>query len=239
MRRKVAAMSIILAGSVVSLLAQNPLPKEINGGILNGKAVKLVKPEYPDDVKASKIEGTVLVDIVIDENGNVASAAAVTEPVKMSQRDGTVNEIEPANPILREAAEKAALESKFSPTLLSGQPVKVRGRIVYVFKADDATELTDKAISGGILNSRAAQLPIPDYPAAASAVKAEGAVNVRVVVDEAGNVISAQAISGHPLLQAAAVTAAREAKFAPTRLNGSPVKITGIIVYNFSVQKPQ
>jgi outer membrane biosynthesis protein TonB len=59
------------------------------------------------------------------------------------------------------------------------------------------------------------------------------------VVDEAGNVISAQAISGHPLLQAAAVTAAREAKFAPTRLNGSPVKITGIIVYNFSVQKPQ
>jgi protein TonB len=136
MRRKVAAMSIILAGSVVSLLAQNPLPKEINGGILNGKAVKLVKPEYPDDVKASKIEGTVLVDIVIDENGNVASAAAVTEPVKMSQRDGTVNEIEPANPILREAAEKAALESKFSPTLLSGQPVKVRGRIVYVFKAD-------------------------------------------------------------------------------------------------------
>jgi protein TonB len=83
------------------------------------------------------------------------------------------------------------------------------------------------------------QLPIPDYPPAAAAVKAEGAVNVRVVVDESGNVISAQALSGHPLLQAAAVAAAKEAKFAPTRLSGSPVKITGVIVYNFTVQKPQ
>ena len=239
MRQIVAVTLAILVGRVVSLIAQNPLPKEINGGILNGKAVKLVKPQYPDDVKASKIEGTVLVDVVIDENGNVASAAAVIEPVKMPQRDGTVRELEPANPILRQAAEKAALESKFSPTLLQGQPVKVRGRIVYVFKADEAPGSTDKAISGGILNSRAVQLPIPDYPAAASAVRAEGSVNVRVVVDEAGNVISAQAISGHPLLQSAAVAAAREAKFAPTRLSGSPVKVTGIIVYNFSVQKQQ
>lgn len=239
MQRKVAAVLVVLVGSAVSLLAQDQLPKEINGGILNGKAVKLVKPDYPDDVKASKIEGTVLVDVVIDENGNIASATAVTEPVKMPQRDGTVKEIEPANPILREAAEKAAKESKFSPTLLNDQPVKVRGRIVYVFKADDAVEPNEKAISGGILNTKAVQLPIPDYPAAASAVKAEGAVNVRVVVDEAGNVISAQAISGHPLLQGAAVAAAREAKFSPTRLNDSPVKITGVIVYNFSVQKPQ
>jgi TonB family protein len=239
MRRIVSVISVIVVGSVVGLLAQNPLPKEINGGILNGKAVKLVKPEYPDDVKVSKIEGTVLVDVVIDENGNVASATAATEPVKMPQRDGTVKELEPANPILRQAAEKAALESKFAPTLLQGQPVKVRGRIVYVFRAEEALESTDKAISGGILNSKAMQLPIPDYPPAAAAVKAEGAVNVRVVVDEAGNVISAQALSGHPLLQAAAVAAAKEAKFAPTRLSGSPVKITGVIVYNFTVQKPQ
>ena len=238
MRRIVATLSAILAVGAFNALAQNPLPQEINGGILNGKAVKLAKPDYPDDAKAAKIEGTVLVDVVIDENGNVASATAVTESVKMPQRDGTVKEIEPANPILRDSAEKAALESKFAPTLLQGQPIKVRGRIIYVFKADELLEATGKAISGGVLNSRAVQLPIPDYPAAAAAVRAEGAVNVQVTVDEAGNVISAQAVSGHPLLQSAAVTAARQAKFSPILLSGSPVKVTGVIVYNFTVQKP-
>lgn len=238
MRRIVVVLSAILAAGTFNVLAQNPLPQEINGGILNGKAVKLVKPEYPDDVKASKIEGTVLVDVIIDENGNVASATAVTEPVKMPRPGGTVEEIQPANPILREAAEKAALESKFSPVLLQGQPIKVRGRIIYVFKADEPLEATGKAISGGVLNSKAVQLPIPDYPAAAAAVGAEGAVNVRVTIDESGNVISATAVSGHPLLQSAAVAAARQAKFSPTVGDGPRVKVTGIIVYNFTVQKP-
>ena len=238
MRQIVVVLSAILAVGAVNVSAQNPLPQEINGGILNGKAVQLVKPEYPDDVKASKIEGTVLVDVVIDENGNVASAAAVTEPFKMPQRDGKVREIEPANPILRDAAEKAALESKFSPTLLQGQPVKVRGRIIYIFKVDEPLEDNDKAISGGVLKSKAVQLSIPNYPAAAAAVGAEGSVNVRVTIDEAGNVISATAVSGHPLLQPAAVAAARQAKFSPTVGDGPRVKVTGIIVYNFTVQKP-
>jgi protein TonB len=54
-----------------------------------------------------------------------------------------------------------------------------------------------------------------------------------VTVDENGNVVSAQAVSGHPLLQAAAVAAARGAKFSPTKLSGQAVKVTGVIQYNF------
>lgn len=56
---------------------------------------------------------------------------------------------------------------------------------------------------------------------------------VEVTVDEEGYVISARAISGHPLLQQAAVKAARQARFAPTRLSGKPVKVRGVITYNF------
>jgi protein TonB len=54
-----------------------------------------------------------------------------------------------------------------------------------------------------------------------------------VKIDERGNVVSASAVSGHPLLQAAAVAAARQAKFAPTMLSGQAVSVTGVIVYNF------
>jgi len=90
-----------------------------------------------------------------------------------------------------------------------------------------------KTISGGVLNGKAINLPKPAYPAAAKAVKASGAVNVQVTVSEKGDVVSASAISGHPLLRQAAEQAARSAKFAPTLLSGNPVRVTGVIVYNF------
>lgn len=90
-----------------------------------------------------------------------------------------------------------------------------------------------KTISGGVLNGRAISLPKPAYPAAARAVRASGAVQVQVLIDEEGRVVSASAAGGHPLLQAAAVSAARQARFSPTLLSGQPVKVSGIITYNF------
>jgi TonB family protein len=90
-----------------------------------------------------------------------------------------------------------------------------------------------KQISAGVVNGKATSLPKPEYPAAAKAIRASGSVNVQVVIDENGNVISAKAVSGHPLLQAAAVQAAQQAKFKPTLLSGQPVKVSGVIVYNF------
>jgi len=91
-------------------------------------------------------------------------------------------------------------------------------------------------LSGGILNGKAITLPRPEYPAVARAAKAAGNVTVEVTIDEEGNVISARSVSGHPLLQSAALTAARQAKFSPTRLSGQPVKVNGVLVYNFVTQ---
>jgi TonB family protein len=93
-----------------------------------------------------------------------------------------------------------------------------------------------KPVSLGVINGKATNLVTPAYPAAAKAVKAAGAVNVQVMLDETGNVTSANAQSGHPLLRASAMQAARESKFNPTVLNGQAVKASGIIVYNFQAQ---
>lgn len=90
-----------------------------------------------------------------------------------------------------------------------------------------------KQISGGVLNGKATSLPKPPYPPAARAVRASGSVSVQVLVDENGNVVSASAISGHPLLRPAATQAARNAKFTPTKLAGQLVKVSGVITYNF------
>jgi TonB family protein len=93
---------------------------------------------------------------------------------------------------------------------------------------------TGNTIAGGVLNDKAISLPKPSYPPVAKAAKASGAVIVKVLVDENGNVVSADAISGHPLLRAAAVAAARNAKFSPTKVGGEPVKVIGVINYVFS-----
>lgn len=91
-------------------------------------------------------------------------------------------------------------------------------------------------ISGGVLNGKALSLPKPPYPPIAKAAHAAGTVVVQVLIDENGNVVSAHAVSGHPLLQAVAVSAARQARFSPTKLSGQPVKVTGVIQYNFVAQ---
>ena len=91
----------------------------------------------------------------------------------------------------------------------------------------------DAAKIDGLQTGRAIRLPKPTYPPIARAAHAEGEVEVKVIISEEGMVIAAASIGGHPLLQAASVSAAREAQFAPTLLNGKAVKVVGVIKYTF------
>jgi Ca-activated chloride channel family protein len=91
-------------------------------------------------------------------------------------------------------------------------------------------------ISAGVLNSKAINLPKPEYPSTAKSVGAQGRVIVELTIDETGKVTKARAISGHPLLHKAAVAAALQARFSPTILSGEPVSITGTISYTFLLQ---
>jgi TonB family protein len=234
-----AGIVFVLALCPALSAAQDPARKIINGGLINGKAVSLPKPAYPTEAREAKAEGPVVVEVIVDENGTVISAVARQyDETPRKNADGTPAEPKEVHPALRQAAETAALGARFSPTLLSGEPVKIKGRIVYNFVAGDTGPDTPGRVNGGILNGKATSLPRPEYPAAALAVRAAGAVTVQVTIDESGNVIAANAVSGHPLLRSAAVTAAREAKFSPTTLSGTPVKVTGVVTYNFAPAKP-
>lgn len=98
---------------------------------------------------------------------------------------------------------------------------------------DDLDLLGGSPVMGGILNGKALSLPHPEYSGFARAAGASGQVRVVVVVDESGKVVSARAVSGHHLLHAAAESSAKGAKFSPTTLCGQPVKVSGLIIYNF------
>lgn len=86
---------------------------------------------------------------------------------------------------------------------------------------------------GGILNGKALRLAKPDYPAQARMMGVAGTVVVKVTINEQGKVVRACAMKGPALLWIASEHAAYASEFAPTELNGQPVKVTGVITYNF------
>lgn len=87
-----------------------------------------------------------------------------------------------------------------------------------------------------VLNGLALLLPKPSYPPIAKQAGVQGPVNVQVLIDENGKVISAKAVLGSALLMHAAQQAALKARFSPTLLGDQPVKVSGVITYNFILQ---
>jgi len=88
--------------------------------------------------------------------------------------------------------------------------------------------------TGSVVTGKAISLPKPVYPQAARSSGAWGKVVVEVTIDERGKVVGARALSGHPLLQHAAISAARQAKFAPSLLAGEAITVKGTISYTFA-----
>lgn len=138
-------------------------------------------------------------------------------------------------------------ESKFLLDCSLADPQNTVSEIVFLWKGDSrktfksyfdgsaGTFIVAKTQSSEPepLNSGAVTLARPEYPRAARAVRASGKIEVQVLINELGYVVSAKAVSGHPLLHVAAVEAAKKSKFKMTLLSGIPVKVNGIIVYNF------
>ncbi len=88
----------------------------VSFGVINGKAIDIPKPEYPDAARVAKISGEVKVGVLIDEKGEVAWGR-----------------IETGHPLLQAAVRKVVCQARFKPQTLSGKPVAVRGLIVYKF----------------------------------------------------------------------------------------------------------
>ena len=83
---------------------------------LCGKAISLPKPSYPDEAKSKKVAGTVVVDIVTNEEGWVVWTKAASGPE-----------------LLRRVSEKAACRARYSPTVIAGKAIQTESSIQYQF----------------------------------------------------------------------------------------------------------
>jgi len=98
--------------------------KMVSFGVLNGKAIKLVKPEFPAAARSIDVRGSVVVQVILDPRGCVTEAKAVS-----------------GHPLLISASVQAALKSSFSPVYLGGEPIWVNGVITYNYISDNANWL--------------------------------------------------------------------------------------------------
>src|SRR4030095_9886039 len=207
---------------LTTLVAPVPVPQQQKEPEQKQEA-KTIKPDQNVDVRKELIADVTRTELVPKE---VSAKASDVPPVRRG-----------VTTVLGDTSSNAAAPMPAGPGsgTVTTAPTKVQ--IADEPPPPEVKPTPPRApISGGVLNGKAISLPKPAYPPIARAARAAGTVVVQVLIDENGNVVSAHALSGHPLLQAAAVGAARSAKFSPTKLSGQPVKVTGVIQYNFVAQ---
>lgn len=126
----------------------------------------------------------------------------------------------------------ANVNSNGSPTQTPAAPTP-RPTVSATPSPTNAPSNTNRPVNIGTINSRAVSLPLPAYPSSARQVRATGRVAVMVTLDRDGNVVSATATTGHPLLRGPAEDAAMRSRFRPVSVNGVTVPARGTILYNF------
>jgi TonB family protein len=90
-----------------------------------------------------------------------------------------------------------------------------------------------KPVEGGALDTKATSKPKAELTEEAKRLKLSGRIIVKVIVDENGKVVSAQAQNGPAALREAAEAAARQATFAPVTQDGITVRVVGTLTYDF------
>ena len=171
---------------------------------------------------------------------NTAAAQPKPSPVEAAKSAPARNA---AAPLMVASLDRGMPTSAPAPAAASANVPLAEGPAVKAEGDAPALEATPvrtgplKPISGGVLNGKAINLPAPTYPEIARRAGAAGVVEVEVVIDVTGKVISAKATSGPVTLRQAAEMAAKLARFGPTLLSGQPVRVSGVIAYNFTLQQ--
>lgn len=227
---------LIAASFAVYTVPAQTAPADKDAKLIKGPLFML-----SDEAAAVGIDGKVMVALQVDKNGKVAlvvpyggpSWPCGSKPIKQLEN-------------MWEAVKQNVKASNFSPAIRDGKPVSSDLEMTFLVgqayrdavnkrkKPEVAAyKANDEWLQGGVVNGKALKLPKPEYPSEAHSQRISGAVSIDVLIDETGKVMRAGAVSGHPLLQGASRSAACDARFSPTLFKGQPVKVSGIITYNF------
>ena len=118
MKRMIAVLAVLVTLSAFALGQQAPAKKiRVSQGVLEGSILHKVDPQYPQEAKDNRVQGDVILRILINEQGNVTEAKPMSGP-----------------PSLTDAAVDAMMQWKFKPYLLNGEPAQVESVFTIRFR---------------------------------------------------------------------------------------------------------
>jgi protein TonB len=201
-------------------------PVRVGGDIREPRKIKHVPPVYPDAARAAGVQGLVILEAIIDRDGNVRDVSVLRSVPQLDQ-----------------AAIDAVRQWQFTPTLLNTVPVEVIMTVTVNFSlagpgAPAAAASVNEPIRVGVRGTTEPKKIThvnPVYPPDAQAAKVSGVVIIEVLIDAQGNVSEARVLRSVPLLDQAAVDAVKQWKFTPTIVGGTAVPIVMTVTVRFTL----
>ena len=253
--RLAASFFLLLCLTTLTASRDSPqAPDRVPDDAMQNLLIRKVNPVYPPLARQARIQGTVILKIVISKSGNVQNLQLVK-----------------GHPMLAPAAFEAVRQWKYQPYLLNGEPVEVETNVQVNFV------LGPKPTAGGIAGDAPGGLPPGDIgsvrttdpqsppdprtpkrvrvsesvmqallihkvdpvPPTEPGMNIPGSVVLKAVIDKSGNIQELQLVSGHPMLVPAAIEAAKQRKYQPFLLNGDPVEVETTMHLDFAKPKSQ
>src|SRR5579864_7349323 len=252
---RLAALLALSALLVCVSIAQVVVPQRIrvSSGVESGLLQSKVAPIYPPLARQARIQGTVVLKVIINRDGEVQDISLFS-----------------GHPMLAPAAIEAVKQWKYRPYLLNGEPVAVETQVQVNFSLSDkpapdgvAGDIPGGAM-GGVIGSMQTTPPPdstqtgtpqrvrvssgvsqgllvkkvnPQYPEDARAARIQGVVVLKANIDKEGSVSNLELVSGHPMLVPAAIEAVKQWKYRPYLLAGRPVEVETQIQVSFTLQR--
>ena len=201
------------------------------------------QPEPPRDSPIRRPRtATAPVDRNVTQSERTAGVTATNDPTRVPEKVGTTaSNVPPVTGSYRIGPRNLDPPSSVIPgtpgCVICGSGPPTVAETVTPPLPPATTKPSTLRVSAPVILAKVVDLPKPLYPTIAKQARIQGPVNVQILVDESGRVISAQAVKGSPMLTQAAVNAALRARFTPTKLGDQPVKVQGVITYNFVLQQ--
>jgi TonB family protein len=183
---------------------------KLGEGITPPKVIKSVDPKYSDEAHRARLEGNVVLLVVVDTRGKPTDIK-----VEKSLGGG-----------LDEQAIKAVRKWRFSPGTKNGVPVDATIHLNMAFHLEEPLPTDLYKVGGDVSAPKVISQPDPFYSEAARQAKLQGVVVLKIVVDSNGktkNIKVLRSLGGG--LDEEAIEAVKRWKFVPAKKNGVPVVV--------------
>lgn len=251
---KYALATLIVIGLSCAMTAQDtrPSPQQVPPDIVQTFLVSQVAPIYPPLARQARIQGTVVLDIIINKAGEVSDVKLVS-----------------GHPMLAPAAIDAVKHWKYRPYEENGEPFEIQTTVQVNFAIRDnqpsggvigdgppgsspmqtivdpvslCEDTGDNSVpkrvrvSQGVMKGLLISKQPPVYPEEARTAHIQGTVLMAMEISRDGSVCKIMLISGHPLLAPAAIDAVKQWKYRPYLLNGQPIEVETQAQVNFTLK---